>query len=214
MAQAQNDAPALETQEQKFSYTMGYQFGSGLMRQGVPVDLELYFLGVEDAMNQIASKIGHEEGRQIMVDFQTQLREKQMAKLKAEADANLGKSEAFLKENAAKEGVQVTDSGLQYEVLSEGSGPKPSAGSQVTVHYIGTLADGTVFDSSVERGQPATFGLGQVIPGWTEGLQLMSLGAKYKFTIPPAIGYGERGAPPRIPPNSALVFEVELLEIE
>jgi FKBP-type peptidyl-prolyl cis-trans isomerase len=120
----------------------------------------------------------------------------------------------FLEKNKQREGVFTTESGLQYEPLQEGDGPMPTESSRVTVHYHGTLIDGTVFDSSVERGEPATFGLGQVIPGWTEGLQLMSVGSKYKFYIPSNLAYGERPPSPTIPPNSVLIFEVELLSIE
>ncbi|MEM6916565.1 MAG: FKBP-type peptidyl-prolyl cis-trans isomerase, partial [Verrucomicrobiota bacterium] len=120
----------------------------------------------------------------------------------------------FLDENAKKEGVEITESGLQYEVLEEGDGPKPSATDNVTVHYHGTLIDGTVFDSSVDRGSPASFPLNRVIPGWTEGVQLMPVGSKFRFTIPYDLAYGERGSPPKIEPYSTLIFEVELLEIE
>ncbi len=122
-------------------------------------------------------------------------------------------SEAFLADNAKREGVEVTESGLQYEMLRDGSGPKPSIMDTVTVHYHGTLIDGTVFDSSVDRGQPATFPLTQVVPGWKQGIPLMPIGSKYKLYIPPHLGYGSR-AQGQIPPNSVLIFEVELLGIE
>lgn len=128
----------------------------------------------------------------------------------AEAKAS---SEAFLAENANRAGVQTTESGLQYEIIQEGTGKKPSADNQVKVHYEGTLVDGTLFDSSIKRGEPVTFGVTQVIPGWVEGLQLMSEGAKYKFYIPSDLGYGAQGAGEMIPPHSALVFEVELIEV-
>ena len=119
----------------------------------------------------------------------------------------------FLAENAQKQGVTETKSGLQYQVLSPGKGAKPGPRSEVTVHYKGTLTDGTQFDSSYDRGEPATFALGRVIAGWTEGLQLMGVGAKFRFFIPPDLGYGERGAPPEIPPHSVLIFDVELLKV-
>ncbi|WP_343333928.1 FKBP-type peptidyl-prolyl cis-trans isomerase [Draconibacterium aestuarii] len=130
-----------------------------------------------------------------------------------EAQANLEEGNKFLEENKTREGVTTTESGLQYEVLTEGTGEKPTAADRVRVHYHGTLIDGTVFDSSVDRGEPAVFGVGQVIPGWTEALQLMPVGSKWKVYLPSDIAYGERGAGGEIGPNSALIFEVELLEI-
>lgn len=130
-----------------------------------------------------------------------------------EAQKNLEEGNAFLEQNKSREGVTSTESGLQYEILTEGTGAKPTAEDQVRVHYHGTLIDGKIFDSSVERGEPVVFGVGQVIPGWTEALQLMPVGSKWKIYIPSAIGYGERGAGADIGPNSALIFEVELLEI-
>ncbi len=127
---------------------------------------------------------------------------------------NIAKGEAFLAENAKRPEVTVLESGLQYEVITEGNGPRPTAADRVKCHYHGTLIDGTVFDSSVERGEPATFGLNQVIPGWTEGVQLMPVGSKWKFFIPSALAYGERGAGEAVAPNSALIFEIELIDIE
>jgi FKBP-type peptidyl-prolyl cis-trans isomerase len=130
-----------------------------------------------------------------------------------EAQKNLEEGNAFLEKNKAREGVTTTESGLQYEILTEGTGPKPTATDQVRVHYHGTLIDGKVFDSSVDRGEPVVFGVSQVIPGWTEALELMPVGSKWKIYLPSSIGYGERGAGGDIGPNSALIFEVELLEI-
>lgn len=129
------------------------------------------------------------------------------------AEANLQAGEKFLEENGKKPGVVVLASGLQYEIITEGTGPKPSAKDKVTCHYHGTLIDGTVFDSSVQRGQPATFPLNMVIKGWTEGLQLMTQGSKWRFFIPPQLGYGDRQVSAKIGPNSTLIFEVELLDI-
>ena len=137
-----------------------------------------------------------------------------MKEQEAEGEKNKAGNVKFLEENKSKEGVKVTASGLQYIVLKEGTGAKPTAESQVKVHYHGTLIDGTVFDSSVDRGEPAEFGVNQVIPGWTEGLQLMSVGSKYKFFIPQELGYGARQAGEKIKPYSTLIFEVELLEVK
>jgi FKBP-type peptidyl-prolyl cis-trans isomerase len=157
--------------------------------------------------------MSEEDYRNGMNLCQSRMKE-EAGKLAGEASkANIAAGAEFLKQNAAKAGVKSTPSGLQYEVLAEGSGRKPVAADQVRVHYVGTLLDGTVFDSSVARGEPAEFGLDQVIAGWTEGLQLMSKGAKYRFTIPADLAYGERGAGNVIGPHSTLIFDVELLEI-
>ena len=137
----------------------------------------------------------------------------QQEKAAKDGEAAAKKAEAFLAANKAKPGVMTTPSGLQYKVITEGKGAKPAGEAQVKVHYTGTLVDGTKFDSSVDRGEPAVFGLNQVIPGWTEGLQLMTVGSKYMLYIPPALGYGPQGAGGSIGPNEALIFEVELLEI-
>ena len=154
-----------------------------------------------------------EEMQATMQAFQQQVQAQQEAKQKEIGEKNKMEGEAFLTKNKARQGVKATASGLQYEVLTEGTGPQPKATDTVTVNYKGTLMDGTVFDSSYDRGQPATFVLNQVIPGWTEGVQLMKVGSKYKFYIPAALGYGERGAGGVIGPNAPLVFEVELLSI-
>lgn len=148
----------------------------------------------------------------LLQSFQQKQQQKQMQQMKEQADKNLEESEAFLEENAEREGVKTTESGLQYEVVSEGSGESPSEGDQVKVHYVGTLTDGTEFDSSRARGEPVTFSLGDVIPGWTEGLQLMKEGGRMKLYLPPDLAYGP-GGNQRIGPNEALVFDVELLEV-
>ena len=139
--------------------------------------------------------------------------EEQMAKMTADGEANKESGEKFLAANAQRDGIKKTQSGLQYEVITPAKGDKPKATDVVKVHYRGTLIDGTEFDSSIARGEPATFPLDQVIPGWTEGVQLMNVGSKYRFYVPSALAYGTRGAGPKIGPNSALIFEVELLEI-
>jgi len=161
-------------------------------------------------------KQGHEgkETQITMQEAQTNLQTFEQAAAAEEASAAAAGGLAYLEENKAKEGVTVTDSGLQWEVITEGDGPKPTAEDTVSVHYVGTLLDGTEFDSSVARGQPAEFPLGGVIPGWTEGLQLMNTGSKYRFVIPSELAYGERGAGQAIGPGATLIFEVELLEIK
>ncbi|WP_022941325.1 FKBP-type peptidyl-prolyl cis-trans isomerase [Psychromonas hadalis] len=201
----------LNTQELQASYGIGLQMGEQLKAQ--PFDgLEIANVaaGIADAFAGAESKVSQQE---LQEAFQLI-----SAKMKATADEQaklLGAAGAeFLAENAKKEGVKVTDSGLHFEVITEGTGEKPTAESTVSVHYHGTLVDGTVFDSSVERGEPAEFPVGGVIAGWTEALQLMPVGSKYKLTIPADLAYGERGAGASIGPHSTLVFEVELLAIK
>lgn len=182
------------------SYSVGVVLGKSLKQQGIDqVDAVSLARAIEDYLGGKDLAIDERSAGQNVNKY---LREKQA-----------GAGEAFLSENGKREGVTTTASGLQYEVLKEGDGPKPKSNQKVTVHYHGTLIDGTVFDSSVERGRPASFGVTQVIQGWVEGLQLMSKGSKYKFYIPYNLAYGERGAPPKIQPYAALVFEVELLDI-
>lgn len=195
------------------SYAMGMDLGSMLDQQDLGISADKFYEGMKDAMAG-SPKMSPEEAREVLQAFETEIREKSMAKMEEAAENNIEEAAAFLAANAKKEGITVTESGLQYEVIQEGEGDSPSAGSTVTVHYTGKLLDDSVFDSSVERGEPATFPLNRVIPGWTEGLQLMSPGAKYRFYIPADLAYGERGAPPRIGPNAALIFDVELLEIQ
>src|SRR5690606_5329496 len=162
--------------------------------------------GEEPAMSQ-------EEMMAVQQAFAQRLQTKRAAEMQAAAEANKAEGEAFLAANKGKPGVSATDSGLQYQVIEAGDGPKPAATDTVKVHYTGTLLDGTKFDSSVDRGEPAQFALNAVIPGWTEALQLMPVGAKYKLWIPSELGYGDRGTPGPIGPNQTLVFDVELIEI-
>lgn len=197
-----------KTDEQKVGYAIGQQIGQSLKAQGVTVDINALSASIKDALEGKESKMTAEEMQQAMM----KMREKMMAKSEEEGKANKEQGDKYLEENKKKEGVKVTDSGLQYEVIKEGKGKKPKASSEVKVHYRGTLIDGTEFDSSYTRNEPAQFPLNGVIKGWTEGLQLMTPGAKYKFHIPSDLAYGPSGRP-GIPPNSVLVFEVELLEI-
>ena len=198
---------ALESDEDKVSYGLGMMIGERVLKQYGEVDYELLMKGMQAQQND-------EETLMTMEEAQMALQAHQEA-VAAEASAAAAEAgQQFLEENAAKDGVQVTDSGLQYEVLEEGDGPKPSLDDTVSVHYVGTLTDGTEFDSSIARGEPATFPLKGVIPGWTEGLQLMNVGSKYRFVIPSELAYGDRGAGQTIGPGETLVFEVELLEIQ
>jgi len=201
----------LNTQELQASYGIGLQMGEQLRSQPFEgLDIPAVAAGIADAFASAESKVSQEE---LQAAFQTI-----SARMQAEAEEQakvLGAAGAeYLAENAKKEGVQVTASGLQFEVIAEGAGDKPTAESTVSVHYHGTLVDGSVFDSSVERGQPAEFPVGGVIAGWTEALQLMTVGSKYKLTIPSELAYGERGAGAAIGPHATLVFEVELLAIK
>jgi FKBP-type peptidyl-prolyl cis-trans isomerase FklB len=203
----------LTTQEQKASYAIGVNIGSGISQQGLAedVDLAAIALGMQDAVAG-ALKLTPEELEAAMQEFSAAMQAKQQAAMQVQAQAGV----EFLAKNASEPGVQTTASGLQYLVMTEGAdadAAKPSATDTVTVHYHGTLIDGTVFDSSVDRGEPIPLALNGVIPGWTEGLQLMNVGDKYRFFIPSDLGYGEAGAGP-IPPNSTLIFEVELISID
>ena len=192
----------------KISYAIGLSMGQNLMGSGV-TSLEYADLaaGIKDVLEKNQPQISYQEAQQVLGKFFSELEEKIAGEAKAAG-------EAFLAENAKREGVKVTESGLQYEVLEATIGQNPKATDKVRVHYEGTLIDGTVFDSSYKRGESITFGLNQVIKGWTEGLQLMSIGSKYKLYLPYQLAYGERGAGANIPPYAALIFTVELLGIE
>lgn len=203
-------AQELDTPTQKFSYTMGYQMGLSLQQSGTELDEDILVQALRDALGGVDPKMSRNEMDQAIADQRAALEEERQE----QASANLERSREFLEENQARDGVQVTDSGLQYEVLEEGEGAKPTESDTVVVHYEGSLMDGTVFDSSYERDNPASLPLNGVISGWQEGLQLMSEGAKYKLYVPAELAYGEEGAGNRIGPNEALVFEVELLEVK
>ena len=192
----------------KVSYALGLSLGQNLASSGVQtLEFEDLVAGMKAIMNKEKPAISFEEAQEVLNKFFKELEAKVAGQAKEEG-------EAFLAENAKREGVIVTGSGLQYEVLTAAEGKKPKATDKVKVHYEGTLIDGTVFDSSYRRGEAISFGLNQVIAGWTEGVQLMSVGAKYKFFIPYNLAYGERGAGAQIPPYAALIFTVELLGIE
>jgi FKBP-type peptidyl-prolyl cis-trans isomerase len=197
----------------KASYTIGLNLGKSLKTNDIQANIDLIVKGLRDGLGGGPALLTDEEMQSTMQTLQQQVTAQQEAKRKALGEKNKADGEAFLAKNKEKPGVKTTASGLQYEVLSEGTGPMPKATDSVTVNYKGTLMDGTVFDSSYDRKEPVTFVLNQVIPGWTEGVQLMKVGSKYKFYIPSAMGYGERGAGNTIGPNSPLIFEVELISI-
>lgn len=213
-----------EDLKKDLSYFFGYSFGNMLKEGGNPnVDLETLEQGLRDSIDGKQPDLTAEEQQAVISvirkrqkEIQKQraeAREQAEAAMAEESEAALKKANAFLEENAEKEGVKTTDSGLQYEILEQGSGPSPDPESTVVVHYEGRLVDGKVFDSSRKRGQPAEFQLNQVIPGWTEGLQLMKEGGKARLYIPPDLGYGPGGTG-SIPPNAVLIFDVELLEVK
>ena len=187
--------------------------GRSLKQSGVEINPQMYLQGLKDALAGEKTLLTEEEARNTMKTFQTELRDKQMAKRKTEGEDNLKAGAAFLAENQKKEGVKTSPSGLQYKALTTGTGAKPTTNDTVVVHYRGTLANGTEFDSSYRRGEPATFGVTGVIKGWTEALLLMPVGSKWQLVIPANLAYGEAGRP-SIPPNSVLQFDIELIDIK
>jgi FKBP-type peptidyl-prolyl cis-trans isomerase FklB len=208
------DKPDLKDLKDKESYSLGYQFGQSLKAQGVDIDLDIYAAGIRDSLGGREPRMSPEEIRATVANLRQRVAGVQQKALKEQADKNYRDGEDFLVENARKEGVKSLPSGLQYKVLRAGSGRAPKAADTVTVHYRGTFINGTEFDSSITRGQPQTFKADGVIPGWTEALQLMQEGDKWQIFVPANLAYGEKGAPPRIPPNSALIFEVELISVQ
>ena len=207
----------IDTQNQKVSYLMGMENGKGIGSTGIDLDLAAYQQGFADGVAKLESKLSEEETSATIQAFQQQMMAKREEMQKAEQEAaeleskaNLKEGAAFLETNGAKEGVVTTESGLQYKIITAGTGVKPYKESTVEVHYAGRLLDGTEFDSSIKRGLPVKFGVTQVIPGWTEALQLMTEGSKWELYIPADLGYGAGGQGP-IGPNSVLIFEVELL---
>jgi FKBP-type peptidyl-prolyl cis-trans isomerase FklB len=199
--------------KQKASYSIGADIGSNMKRQDLDVDPAAMAAGLADAFSG-KLQLSEAERKEALDAFRNSMMARMQAKQKESGDKNLKEGTAFLAANAKKEGVNTTASGLQYKVLKSGSGKSPAKSDTVKVHYHGTLIDGTVFDSSVERGEPVSFAVNQVIPGWTEALQLMKEGDKWQLFIPSNLAYAERGAGGKIGPNSALLFDVELLSIE
>ncbi|RJG16404.1 FKBP-type peptidyl-prolyl cis-trans isomerase [Alcanivorax profundi] len=210
------DKAEIKTDDQKASYALGFR-SAEQMRSLENLDLDAMVAGLRDGFKEGGeSRLGEEDLDQLIRDFQGRMIAAEQKKMEEKAGANLEASETFLKENGAREGVTTTDSGLQYEVLASGEegAASPTLEDTVEVHYHGTLPDGTVFDSSVDRGQPATFGLQHIIKGWQEALPMMKEGDKWKIVVPPALGYGEQGAGGDIGPNQVLIFEIELLDVK
>ena len=210
-------ASALTTKKQKFSYALGMNIGSGLgtnlKKQAVEVDPNLVAEGLKDSMAGAKTRLTDEEAKAVLTEVQTEVRKEQQEKMEQAGAKNKTEGEAFLAANKSKEGVVTLPDGLQYKILTAGTGPKPAATDSVVCNYRGTLLNGTEFDSSYKRGQPATFGVSQVIKGWTEALQLMPVGSKWQLFIPANLAYAERGAGGDIGPNATLIFEVELVSI-
>ena len=198
----------------KVSYALGLGIGQQLAQMGASdLNIDDFAQAIKDVISGSELKVQHRDAQQIVQDYFTKKEEKLNAERAVQGKAHKEAGEKYLADNAKKDGVVTLPSGLQYQVLKEGNGKKPGAKDTVKCHYEGFLIDGTVFDSSVQRGEPATFPLQQVIAGWTEGLQLMQEGAKYRFFIPYRLAYGEGGAGQMIPPYAALIFDVELIEV-
>ncbi len=220
-AQAQQAPPAqapdtsgLATPKDKFSYALGMNLGTNLQKQSVPVDPDLILQGLKDAMSGGKTRLTDDEAHAALMAMQNTVRQQQMEKMQQQGEANKKEGAAFLAENKTKEGVVTLPSGLQYKILKAGVGPKPTASDTVVCNYRGTFINGTEFDSSYKRGQPATFPVNGVIKAWTQALELMPVGSKWQLFVPADLAYGERGAPPDITPNATLLFDVELISIQ
>ena len=213
-AQAAAQNAALATEKDRISYVLGMDIGKTLKSMSDDIDAAVLKRAIDDTLAGKPPLLDEQEVAATMQAFAQKMQTKQQAEQKAAVDRNTAAGDAFLAQNGKKRGVVTTASGLQYQVVTTGKGARPNAENTVKVHYTGTLLDGTKFDSSIDRGEPAQFPLGAVIPGWTEGLQLMPAGSKYRFWIPARLGYGDQGTPGGpIPPGSTLVFDVELLEV-
>jgi FKBP-type peptidyl-prolyl cis-trans isomerase FklB len=204
----------LKTDKDKISYAIGLNVGKAMKRDAVDVDPDILTRAIKDVFSDAKLLLTDQEAQTILTALQGDLRKKQEVQQQQLAETNKKEGDDFLAANKTKEGIVTLPSGLQYKILQEGTGPKPTAADTVTVNYRGSLLNGTEFDSSFKRGQPASFSVGQIIKGWTEALELMPVGSKWQLFIPPDLAYGLRGAGPSIGPNSTLVFEVELLSIQ
>jgi FKBP-type peptidyl-prolyl cis-trans isomerase FklB len=204
----------LKTQKDKVSYAIGMNIGKSLHKDSVDIDPAIFARGVKDALTSAKPLLSDEEMKTVLTALQGQLRQQQEVAARTAGEANRKAGEAFLAENKTKDGVVTLPSGLQYKIITPGTGPKPTATDTVVCNYRGTLLDGTEFDSSYKRGQPATFPVSGVIKGWTEAVQLLPVGSKWQLFIPASLAYGDRGAGPDIGPDSTLIFEVELVSIQ
>jgi len=214
--QAEDKKPAamsLDSEQAKLSYAIGMDIGNSLKSLETDLDRDVMSQAIADRLDGADPKLSQEDANKVKQEFFKKQAEQKAEAAKVAGEKNKAEGEKFLAEHAKKEGVTVTDSGLHFREITAGDGPKPAAEDTVRVHYKGTLIDGTEFDSSYSRGQPVSFPLNAVIPGWTEGLQLMSVGSKAELVLPAALAYGEHGAGDKIGPNSTLIFEVELLGI-
>jgi len=205
--------PELPTQKEKISYAIGMTVGKGLHRDAIEVDPSIVLRGLKDALAGGTTLMTDDQAQAAIVELQAQVRAREEAKRQQDAETNKKEGDAFMAANKTKPGVVALPSGLQYKVIKDGTGPKPTINDAVTVQYRGTLINGKEFDSTYKRGEPATFPIKGIIKGWTEALQLMPVGSKWELYLPPDLAYGERGAGSDIGPNESLIFEVELLSI-
>jgi len=213
-AAKRSGAAVLKTEAEKFSYALGMNLGTSMRKESIALDPNLFLQGLRASMAGGKTLLTDEEARAALMAMQNELRTKMQAKMQAEGAANKTEGDEFLAANKAKEGVVTLPSGLEYKILKEGTGPKPTTGDTVVCNYRGTLINGKEFDSSYQRGQPATFPVTGVIKGWTEALQLMPVGSKWQLFVPATLAYGERAMGEDIGPNSTLIFDVELLSIQ
>jgi FKBP-type peptidyl-prolyl cis-trans isomerase FklB len=211
---ASSQALTLKTQKEKLSYAIGMNIGESMKKDSLDVDPAIIARALKDALTGSKLAMTDEEAKTVMTAFRNEMMQKQQAKAQQAGDANKLAGEKFLAANKTKEGVVALPDGLQYKIIKQGTGPKPTASDTVVTNYRGTLIDGTEFDSSYKTGQPVTFGVGQVIKGWTEALQLMPVGSKWQLFIPSNLAYGERSPGGEIGPNSTLIFEIELVSIQ
>lgn len=207
-------APKMETRMDSISYALGMDIAKNLGQLDLPINAKMLYKGLADVYNEEELPFTETELQSLLMKFQQEAQMAQQKMMEEKARIAKEEGELFLAENKNAEGVITLPSGLQYKVIKEGTGPSPTASDRVEVHYEGKFLDESIFDSSIQRGTPATFGVTQVIRGWTEALQLMKVGSKWQLYIPSDLAYGERGYPPNIPPNSALIFDVELLSIQ